>query len=955
MTQQDKKATILDPAQLIRIEAVHRGYLFQHLFAVECLLSASSLFATSVSVETDEDVEVQLEGERIYVQVKHRKGALAWDDIDGAVERFAQLRSAHESGKRAGAARFLIVSNAPPNGPLKAKLIAADWPSDVRVDWPSADPEGRILPAPHLTLLEAVEATCHLAGTLPFATLAPETLIWKLSGLVMLAATGEKRDFDHVFEVGDLPHLFEQLVLQLQDLPSPPVPYRVQEGEPSLSEAADARLIVGHSGAGKTSWLAQSAQHFPGPLVYVDVGDMPGAALANTLSREIAGKLFQQGTALGEIFLPGASGREILRLLARRLDTEGRVVTVALDNAHRPDPDDLLGVMKACPGIRFVLLARPEGDIGAIEAALGIQRQDLRGWSPDTVASAAFDEGCRGDPADYQLLIDLTGALPLFVLNALSVARSDYGGSVKQFVADLARSTHSKEVVQEIILGRVFDRLPEVVAVVADCLSFCDAPITRDEASQYVAEAGGPGPKSFLLALRHLLSRGLLQSYAGDRIKLHDSARIVGRGRVALQGEKAVSACQQALRGLIYQSLIKNWSPAKLSLFLRLTGEVGRIDVLVEMATEELFHELGVWPEVAGYLEAAIANPNIPADQRLKGLDALAFADIKLGSTRALTWLDQMDGLIAEHHLGNEEQLRVGMKRMVVLASEGNPRGVAALIATLTPLVQGMPSAHKRIFSYNVAIAETALGEADAAIGRLDRLVADYYEILGLTPREVMGKNSPQLAKMVKQGADVEDIKHLADSLDALAKAHDVAGSLAPFARIHALKFYELARAPHSLFRVGQDLADEFVGRNDFLGAKQIMETILLPQLQQWKLADFLISVRSHYAVILAYCGEFDKAERQIEQLAPYAAGLMPMQKKELHDQQNLINKLRRFGPPPQWKAPPEDVVRRFADKLMLGDSLMPHQESKLPKVGRNDRCPCGSMKKYKHCHGKRD
>jgi preprotein translocase subunit SecA len=23
------------------------------------------------------------------------------------------------------------------------------------------------------------------------------------------------------------------------------------------------------------------------------------------------------------------------------------------------------------------------------------------------------------------------------------------------------------------------------------------------------------------------------------------------------------------------------------------------------------------------------------------------------------------------------------------------------------------------------------------------------------------------------------------------------------------------------------------------------------------------------------------------------------------------------------------------------------------PKVGRNDACPCGSGKKYKHCHGK--
>jgi preprotein translocase subunit SecA len=24
-----------------------------------------------------------------------------------------------------------------------------------------------------------------------------------------------------------------------------------------------------------------------------------------------------------------------------------------------------------------------------------------------------------------------------------------------------------------------------------------------------------------------------------------------------------------------------------------------------------------------------------------------------------------------------------------------------------------------------------------------------------------------------------------------------------------------------------------------------------------------------------------------------------------------------------------------------------------VPKVGRNDPCPCGSGKKYKHCHGR--
>jgi preprotein translocase subunit SecA len=26
-----------------------------------------------------------------------------------------------------------------------------------------------------------------------------------------------------------------------------------------------------------------------------------------------------------------------------------------------------------------------------------------------------------------------------------------------------------------------------------------------------------------------------------------------------------------------------------------------------------------------------------------------------------------------------------------------------------------------------------------------------------------------------------------------------------------------------------------------------------------------------------------------------------------------------------------------------------------MPKVGRNDPCPCGSGKKYKHCHGREE
>jgi hypothetical protein len=108
-------ASVLDPAQLVRIEAVHRGFHFQHLYAVQCLLSAAALSVQSVQVESDEDVEVQFEGRRIYVQVKHRKQPLTWNDIEGAITRFGELRAAHERSDRDREPAFLVISNAAPN------------------------------------------------------------------------------------------------------------------------------------------------------------------------------------------------------------------------------------------------------------------------------------------------------------------------------------------------------------------------------------------------------------------------------------------------------------------------------------------------------------------------------------------------------------------------------------------------------------------------------------------------------------------------------------------------------------------------------------------------------------------------------------------------------------------------------------------------------------------------
>jgi len=292
---------------------------------------------------------------------------------------------------------------------------------------------------------------------------------------------------------------------------------------------------------------------------------------------------------------------------------------------------------------------------------------------------------------------------------------------------------------------------------------------------------------------------------------------------------------------------------------------------------------------------------------------------------------------------------------MSLLASKGDRRGAMRLVADLTPIVEDGPPGHQRVFHYNVACAELALGDPHAAAKRVQPLIQEYYELIGLTPAKVMGNNAPDLARMLKSGTDVDDIKHLADSLDVLAKAGDALGQLTPLARIHALKFYDLARAPESLFRVGQDLVDQFIGKRDFDGALNMMETIVIPQLRQWKLADYMITVRSQYAVVLAYCGRFSEAEIEMARLEPYQPGLTPLVQRELENQRELIAQLRRYGPPQKWLPPPSLIGNSAKHPSgMVADELRQMRSGKQ-KVGRNQRCPCGSGKKFKHCHGRGD
>ena len=121
---------ILDKTQLRRIENVHGGFLYQHLYAVAILLSGPRIGWRELSVERDEDIEAELPEQRIYIQVKKRAGNLTFGDISEALDRFARIREQHQSNQRACKPLCWIISNAEP-GPDLARRLQTEWPADV--------------------------------------------------------------------------------------------------------------------------------------------------------------------------------------------------------------------------------------------------------------------------------------------------------------------------------------------------------------------------------------------------------------------------------------------------------------------------------------------------------------------------------------------------------------------------------------------------------------------------------------------------------------------------------------------------------------------------------------------------------------------------------------------------------------------------------------------------------
>jgi hypothetical protein len=109
-------------------------------------------------------------------------------------------------------------------------------------------------------------------------------------------------------------------------------------------------------------------------------------------------------------------------------------------------------------------------------------------------------------------------------------------------------------------------------------------------------------------------------------------------------------------------------------------------------------------------------------------------------------------------------------------------------------------------------------------------------------------------------------------TLDLRARALNHMGLQSGLCRLHAMKFYQIAHVPMSLMKVGQDVVDEFIRMlGDPWVARRVIETMLLPIVQEYRLVDYVVPVRAQYAVILAYCGEIEPARRLIRELEAFA------------------------------------------------------------------------------------
>ncbi len=880
----------LSPRQLARIEAVHRGFLYQHLYCVACLLAAAEFGIQCIRVEKDEDFELVLSERTIYVQVKTRSVSISPSDISGTLDNFSKLRDAHSRGNRAGEASFVVVSNVAPSATLADRIADPSWPQDVQLLWPGRDPAGDVeLPASWPNVAHGLDECLRLAGTIPSLAVSAECLVWKLAGRVQLSATGSPT---HDLWVERLSDLFEQVVVQLQEFSTLPVDYEPITNEPPILSDERIRCITGFSGSGKTTWASMCAVHLPNNVAYFDVTHVPAAALPASLARDLTARFVQQENGdIGRILRPGNSGIEALRLLEQYLRARDVSPIVFLDNAHLLPEECIVALLRGARDLNFVLLAQPNTHLNTACAALGVVPEEMPGWDRDAVAREATSVGVTGDNRSCQRLLDLTGGLPLFVKSAMRQCVDYYQGSLDAMCRELESTEHSQATVQELLLSGQLLRLDEDARHIVRALSVAACPLEREEAGRLIRANGSLGQVQIAAGLRRLSSCRFLKTFGDGKLKLHDAVRVLGRSALAEleAGERA--NVHRAFIDVLAASLMRTRDVGRFSQLVQELGIVGDVETLVDLASDDMFHEMGVATEFREVLDAVANDETTPAELRYWAHDAIVFSQLQRGDSEGLDErLSEMFDLLHEHRMTARERVGFELKRMTWAAVRNQREEVSGAVANLLASPEARDT-HLNIVLYNCSQALFRVGLARNAIPLIQELINTYMSQLGLSIEGITLASEHEIWELIDRDHTL-NLKLLADCFDLLANCLNACEIDAGPMRIHAVKFYGMSGAFSSFFRVGQDLVDEVLGRGDREGALHFAESTLLPRVADLQMLDWMFPIRAQYAVLLAHNGRFDAARHELAALANHQRFLSSYSSSEFENQKTLVESL---------------------------------------------------------------
>ncbi|GAB5517611.1 SEC-C metal-binding domain-containing protein [Rhodopirellula baltica] len=934
--------TVIDAEQLKRIESTHRGFFYQHLFAVGCLLIAQRSGVKRVVVERDEDLELELADSRVYVQVKTRSDQLDWHDIEFTVEGFADVRAEHERGNRNGTPLLYVVCNVGPGQSLLNRCAKSDWPSDVRVLWPSSEDVPSYFPELWPTLDTAFDWCRKRADEIPFGSVSGDVLAWKLAARVQFACTGEG-DFDHSFRSDELPDLFNQVIVQLQSFPDTPKPYVPQSNEPPYLSETRVRVISGLSGSGKTAWASEASIHLSDNTVYFDVGDTPNPAIAASIVRESSAKLFpNSGEERSAILLPGYSGLDSLRALDGTLAKKQMALTIFADNAQQADTDQIVELVNATPHINWIVVSQPCPAQANLLRRLDITSETIRGWDADSIGSRFNSSGLTIQYETAELVRSLTDGLPLFVKSMIGLSKEMYDGNVALCCEEVGEAAHASTTVQDVIVGKIRQQLSDTACKLVGAIALSEVPLTLDELKA-IADVG-LGFKNRVVgrSVRELRDWGVIQHMRGHELNLHDAFRPMAAEVIDDLGDETVLAVRTTLSQLLVSSLIEEPDHFRQRVLLQLFPLIGQTETLVELATNEseYLRELGLIPQLSVVLRSYVDSPDSKPSDKFWALDTLALYandEKELDTLEAIT--EEMQSLFDTENLGTKERAALATKRLLKFGRSGDVDSVLEEMKVIDEVLSEDPE-HRRILVYDCAAGLFLAGKFVEASEIAGSVAQEYFEELEFT-EGLASQNLPEIRDGIKQTDSTQsNLKRLADCLELFAMSNDRLKRPSFPARLHAHKFYILAGAFRSAIRVGQDCADELLQlAPNAWESRNFIEHSLLQAVQEYKLLEYVVPVRSQYAVAVAYCGDIALARKEMQALQQFEIS-DERQKEELRMQTQLVEEIAGGYNP---------FLERQAAMERLR-SIKPQDTVGPQKVGRNSPCPCGSGKKYKKC-----